>query len=262
MAERKIKVYGDLTSDEKFKSEMEKIEQQGYVKTHRSNDTGIGKTLEDLLGVEENSVQAADLGSVELKANRRTSNSKITLITKAPSKRGVNNKVLRKKYGYQTEESVELNPDVNVLHSALNGNDFNTLNGKPFMKLTFQDDKMYVEHKEDGVLEDVYWKKEDIEKAFKKKYPAGKLYHVQADSKKDDDGVESFHYNGVDVLSDFSAEQMFELLKNGEMDVDIRLGIYESGKYKGKPHDNGTAIRISPKKLDKCFKDKKELIKK
>ena len=191
MAERKIKVYGDLTSDEKFKSEMEKIEQQGYVKTHRSNDTGIGKTLEDLLGVEENSVQAADLGSVELKANRRTSNSKITLITKAPSKRGVNNKVLRKKYGYQTEESVELNPDVNVLHSALNGNDFNTLNGKPFMKLTFQDDKMYMEHKEDGVLEDVYWKKEDIEKAFMKKYPAGKLYHVQADSKKDDDGVES-----------------------------------------------------------------------
>ena len=262
MAERKIKVYGDLTSDEKFKAEMERIEKEGFVKTHRSNDTGIGKTLEDLLGVEENSVQAADLGNVELKANRRNSNSKISLITKSPSKRGVNNSVLRKKYGYQTEESKKLNPNINVLHTSVNGKDFNTLNGKSFMKLTFKDDKMFLEHKEDGVLEDVYWKKEDVEKAFKKKYPAGKLYHVQADSKKDKDGVESYHYNEAHVLSDFSSEKKFDIIKRGDMEVDIRLGVYESGTKQGKPHDNGTAMRISSKKLDKCFKTKKELMKK
>ena len=184
------------------------------------------------------------------------------MITKSPSKRGVNNSVLRKKYGYQTEESKKLNPNINVLHTSVNGKDFNTLNGKSFMKLTFKDDKMFLEHKEDGVLEDIYWKKEDVEKAFKKKYPAGKLYHVQADSKKDKDGVESFHYNEADVLSDFSSEKMFDILKSGDMEVDIRLGVYESGTKKGKPHDNGTAMRISSKKLDKCFKTKKELMKK
>ena len=61
MAERRIKVSGDLTSDDKFKSEMERIRDKGFIQSHRSGDTGIGKTLEDELGIEENSVQTSDL---------------------------------------------------------------------------------------------------------------------------------------------------------------------------------------------------------
>jgi hypothetical protein len=114
MAERRIMVSGDLTTDAKFKEAMEEIRDRGFIESHRKGDTGIGKTLEDELGVEENSVQAADLGRVELKANRKNSNSKITLFTKSPDKRGVNNKVLRAKYGYKTEESRELNPNINI----------------------------------------------------------------------------------------------------------------------------------------------------
>lgn len=81
MAERRIKISGDLTSDEKFKSELERIRDKGFIKSHRSGDTGIWKTLEDELGVEENSIQASDIGDVELKANRIGSNSKVTLFT-------------------------------------------------------------------------------------------------------------------------------------------------------------------------------------
>jgi hypothetical protein len=61
MADQRIKVSGDLTSDEKFKEELERVKAKGYIPSHRAGDTGIGKTLEDELGVEENSVQAADL---------------------------------------------------------------------------------------------------------------------------------------------------------------------------------------------------------
>lgn len=84
MADRKIFVSGDLTSDDKFKEAIEQVEKKGFIQSHRTGDTGVGKTLEDELGVEENSVQAADLGEVELKATRRDSNSKLTLFTKAP----------------------------------------------------------------------------------------------------------------------------------------------------------------------------------
>lgn len=171
MAERKIKVSGDLTSDDKFRKEMEKIRDKGYIKSHRSGNTGIGKTLEDELGVEENSIQASDIGDVELKANRIGSNSKITLFTKSPNKRGVNNKVLRKKYGYKTDESRELNEDIRVLHTSVNGSGFNTLNGEPFMKLTSREDRIYLEHAEDGILEDVYWDEEQLKKAFEKNIP-------------------------------------------------------------------------------------------
>ena len=61
-------------------------------------------------------------------------------------------------------------------------------------------------------------------------------------------------------LENFSAERMIEGLKSGELDVDIRLGVYASGDRKGKPHDNGTAIRVSSKKLDECFDKKKKLL--
>ena len=259
MAERRIKVSGDLTSDDKFKSEMERIRDKGFIQSHRSGDTGIGKTLEDELGIEENSVQTSDIGDVELKANRIDSNSKLTLFTKAPDIRGVNNKILRKKYGYKTDESRELNNDVQILHTSVNEISFNTLNGKPFMKLTAKDDRLYLEHAEDGILEDVYWDKEQLKKVFDKKYPAKKMYHVQAESKMEG-GEEAFHFIEACCLENFSADKMLDGLLSGELEIDIRLGIYASGKRKGKPHDNGTAIRVSSNKLDNCFDKKKKLL--
>ena len=259
MAERRITVSGDLTTDAKFKEAMKEIRDRGFIESHRKGDTGIGKTLEDELGVVENSVQAADLGKVELKANRKNSNSKITLFTKSPDKRGVNSKVLRAKYGYQTKESRELNPNINILHTTVNGKGFNSLDGEPFMKLKEKDDKIYLEHVTDGILEDVCWSKDNLKKAFDKKYPAKKMYHVQADSKVED-GNESFHYNEAYSLENFSLDDMVASLMSGDLEMDIRLGVYASGNRKGKPHDNGTAFRVSPSKLDDCFAVKKKLL--
>ena len=259
MADKKIFVSGDLTSDEKFKDAMKEIERKGFIPSHRAGDTGVGKTLEDELGIEENSVQAADLGTVELKATRKNSNSKLTLFTKAPKKRGVNSSVLRAKYGYKTDESKALNPNLKILHTQVNGREFNTLEGKPFLKLTERDKRLYLEHAKDGILEDVYWDQDQLKKTFGKKYPSGKLYHVQAES-KEEGGTELFHYDEAYSLEDFNAERMIEGLKTGELGVDIRLGIYASGLRKGKPHDNGTAIRVSPKKLDECFNKRKKLL--
>ena len=259
MAEKTIRISGDLTSDDKFKEKLSKIRDKGYISTHRSGDTGVGKTLEDELGIEENSIQASDIGDVELKANRVGSNSKMTLFTKSPNNRGVNNKILRQKYGYQTDESIELNENINVLHTSVNGKDFNTLDGEPFLKLTSRDNRIYFEHAEDGILEDVYWDEEQLRKAFNKKYPAKKMYHVQAESKIID-GVESFHYTEAYSLEDFCADKMMDGLLTGELEIDIRLGVYASGKNKGKSHDNGTAIRVSPNKLDRCFNKKNKLL--
>lgn len=257
---KKIVVTGDLTSDEKFQEEMKKIKAQGYIPTHRSGDTGVGKTLEDLLGVEENPVQAADLGDVELKANRKDSNSSVTLMTKAPSKRGVNNRILRKTYGYKTDESKELNTNAKILHSTVTSKGFNTLNGEPFMKLTFKDDRMYLEHAKDGILENVYWDKKKLTKAFDSKFPKGKVYHVQAKSQTGKNGKEEFHYVTADSLENFNSDKMYDLLKKGDMEVDIRLGLHASGEKKGKEHDNGTAFRVSSQKLDDCFDTKKKLL--
>lgn len=71
----------------------------GWITTHRSGNTGIGKTLEDLLGIDENNYQEKDFGEYELKASRCNSNSMLTLFTKSPLPKG-SNTALRLAYGY------------------------------------------------------------------------------------------------------------------------------------------------------------------
>lgn len=44
-----------FTLDE-FIARFKQIKNMGWVKTHRNGQTGIGKTLEDLLEIEENNI--------------------------------------------------------------------------------------------------------------------------------------------------------------------------------------------------------------
>ena len=73
------------------------IRTKGFVKTHRAHDTGIGKTIEDLLGIKENNLRLPDAGEIELKAKRIDSGSMLTVATKSPLPKGAN-KVLFERY--------------------------------------------------------------------------------------------------------------------------------------------------------------------
>lgn len=57
------------------------IKKKGYVRTLRRGSTGIGKTLETLLGIKENNISSPDLGHIELKAQREYHTGLITLFT-------------------------------------------------------------------------------------------------------------------------------------------------------------------------------------
>ncbi len=59
-----MKKYNELIKD------LKKIEKQGFVKTHRGGNTDIGKTLEDLLGIEENNIAGPNGHQTELKSAR------------------------------------------------------------------------------------------------------------------------------------------------------------------------------------------------
>lgn len=73
-----------------FVREYSKICGMGWIRTHRSGPTGIGKTLEDLLGIVENNIDGPDFGDYELKSCRLDSNSirattAATTISSAPT---------------------------------------------------------------------------------------------------------------------------------------------------------------------------------
>ena len=66
---------------EDFQAKLQAVSKREFVQSMRKGDTGIGYTLESLLGIKENNVPLADLGDIELKAYRKDSGSMLTLFT-------------------------------------------------------------------------------------------------------------------------------------------------------------------------------------
>lgn len=67
---------------------LNEISRRGFVGTLRPGDTGVGMTLETLLGINANSSQAPDFKGIEIKAKRRrgvSTTNRSTLFSKVPN---------------------------------------------------------------------------------------------------------------------------------------------------------------------------------
>lgn len=232
-----------------LKTRLKEINEMGYIKTHRSGPTGIGKTLEDLLGITENNIAGPDLNDLgELKSCRNNQLSMVTLFTKSPSPSKINTTLLET-YGY-------FDPKRNnkkILHTTINGVNYNTINGTPYgFKVEIEGDRLYLRTNFPEKI-DAYWEKEGLKEAFENKLP--KLIFVKADSR----GIgknEEFHFVEAYQLEGFSFENFVELIKNGIIKIDIRIGQYPDGRT----HDHGTAFRVINNYIDKLFNTKIKLL--
>ena len=244
-----------------FLREIVKIKQMGYVQSHRAGPTGIGKTLEDLLGITENNIAGPDFAIYELKTARKESVSMLTLFTKAPEPKGANKKLLET-FGYLQrkvprdhkqltltgEEVDESNIPIEEkeLHTTVDAIKPNSVG----LKLEIRDNKLYIAN-DRGV--EAYWDNDTLRKAFEKKYH--KLIYVLADHKKEK-GKEYFWYTEAYLLASFSFERFSELVSEGKLKVDIRIGHYPDGRL----HDHGTGFRILPRYLPQCFETIRQIL--
>ena len=239
---------------EEFIKKFTKITEMGWIKTHRAGPTGIGKTLEDLLEIPENNIEGPDFGDYELKAMRSSANSMLTLFTKTPKPPKVNS-VLLETYGFATDNYEN---GKKVLHSTLNAHNFTPLgNTGKSLKIKCHSNKIAIV--DNAKNEPAYWESSELEKAFLKKYKY-RLIHVFADSifNGSNKSDEEFKFHTAWELYDFNFENMINLLKEGILKVDIRIGQYSDGS----PHDHGTGFRIQEQYLDKMFKSKNVLVEK
>lgn len=69
---------------EDFTKAYKEIVKMGWIYSHRKGDTGVGKTLEDLLGIKENNINGPDFGEWELKTHRLNSESALTFVHLLP----------------------------------------------------------------------------------------------------------------------------------------------------------------------------------
>lgn len=216
-----------------FIREFKKIKDCGWITTHRSGPTGIGKTLEDLLEIPENNLGEPDFGDYELKSCRLNSQSMLTMFTKT-SQPPRSNTYLRKKYGYA---SSAYDNDKKVLHCTLTAAHFVPI-ADTGRKLKIVCDKEKISIASDLEIENVFWNKEALHKTFEKKYK-NKFVYAKAES-RGSGAKEEFYYSEAYEVSGFDYNAMITLLEQGKIFVDLRIGQYPDGRT----HDHGTGFRI------------------
>lgn len=233
-----------MTLDELIKK-LGKIKADGFILTHRAHDTGIGKTLEDLLGVPENNFSLPDVGDIELKAKRIDSQSMLTIATKSPEPRGVN-RVLFEKVKYKDEFGHY------CLHSTVYGSRFNNQG----LKISFSNDILELENRA-GIK--VYWPISVFNDVLVSK--SNKILLVFAETSGErKTKSEKFHFVEAYLLSGLNIDKFSKAIEDDKLKVDIRIGVYRSGINAGKYHDHGTGFRIDKRNFLELFDRFEQLI--
>ena len=223
---------------EDFKVKFEDLRSKGYVPSLRKGPTGVGYTLETMLGISENNIALPDIKSVEIKAHRSKGGNLITLFT-------FNNKVWKmspldaiRKYG---------SPDKNGRLGL-----YYTMSLKPNsggLFLDVSDKEISVRHTSGEVI--AVWEVEKLTERFKQKLPA--MLFISAFSEERGDS-EFFHYYRAQLLRGTSSKILANQFRSESILVDLRL--HDKGT---RARNHGTGFRISEANLPLLFEKIEEI---
>jgi hypothetical protein len=221
-----------------FTKRFKEIKALEFVPTMRKGPTGIGYTLETLLGIEENNNAHPDIDGAELKAHRTKGNSLITLFT-------FNNKVWKmppleavKKYGSLDKDG----------RQGL----YYTMSLKPNsagLFLDVQKVEISVRHISGDIV--ATWQLQDLSQRFMQKSPA--LIFVSAFT-EERDGLEYFHFYRAQLMKGTSPELLADQFREENILVDLRL--HDKGTI---ARNHGTGFRTYEDKLPLLFQSVTDL---
>lgn len=229
-----------------FRKKLKKIYKLGFVESLRSSDTGIGKTLEELIGIPENNVTRDFQFNgqvIELKSQRMNASSRVTLMTKSPHWEPFSAEKIIQKYGYSDAKGRQ------GLKVTITATDFNTRRLK--MQIDKTHKRLNIVHEADGVI--CYFQINELMDKIREKLSQNLLI-VFAETKKKK-RKECFHYCEAYFLSGLSEENFERLLLEGTIVWEFRMHIKENGSVR----DHGAGFRISEKYLPELYATKEKI---
>ena len=260
---KKAKIY----TKKELLQKLKEIADMGWVSnTRHGNDGGVGNTLEDLLGIEENNLPIPNAAEWELKTQRINTASLTTLFHSEPSPRAIHfvPQILLPLYGWVHQESGKKYPKGEMsFRQTIHGQ---TRSDRGFMVvidrrkkkvlISFNSGSVDVRHKKwlSSVKRHVglgeidpqpYWGFDDLE------HKAGtkllNTFYVQAEAKRVR-GKEYYRYTKVTMLQKFSFDGFLKALEEGKIlvDFDARTG-----------HNHGTKFRMKQGTLPTLYEKSK-----
>ena len=221
------------------KKRLSEIKSIGYVRTLRKGPTGIGYTLEELLGIKENNISLPDLGEIELKAQRENHIGMLTLFTFNRKAWKMNPLEAIRTYGSKDKNGrLGLYYTMGIIPNSVG------------LFLSVEEISIAVRSK-DGVLV-AEWKLEDIEERVNKKIRNVLLVKAKVEER---DGVEYFLFNRARLLyGGVSASILKNQFENGRLLLDLRL--HDQGT---RARNHGTGFRLYEKDLESFYKNIEEV---
>lgn len=235
-----------------LKKEFERIKKMGYVKSTRIGYTGIGKTFEDLLGKEEDTLELPDYHGIEIKTKRGYSRSYTTLFGATPQgKKEFEIKRLRSAYGYPDmiyKNQKLLNTSIQANCSTLVGNRF-------LFKLIvdYEEQKLFLlitDKNMNFIEKKSYWSFAVLKEKLERKLKYMALVKAWPNNI---DNETYYKYYDIDFYKLKTFEEFIRLIEDGTIRVTFKIGIFKKGVRAGEIHDRGTAFEIQEIDMLKLF---------
>jgi len=243
--------------------EFKKINEKGWIENRRhGNHGGVGNTLEDLLGIEENNLPIPNAAEWELKTRKLKSSSLVTLFHIEPSPRAMKlvPSLLLLKYGWKHQEAgkkyskEEMSFRQTIHGLAPSDRGFIVKINRTDRKVLISFNNKAVDKRHKDWLKSVksriglselnpqpYWGFDDLSNKVGTKLL--NCFFVEAETKKID-GKEHYLYSSVMMLTKFSFDNFLKQLELGNIlvDFDARTG-----------HNHGTKFRMKDKFLPALY---------
>ncbi len=258
-----------IYTKESLIAKLREIKAMGWIENGRhGNAGGVGNTIEDLLGIEENNLPIPNAAEWELKCQRLNTSSLTTLFHMEPSPTALKfvPLILLPKYGWAHKEAGKKYPATEMSFrqtiSALSRSDrgFKVMVDRSAEKVLISFDSTAVADKHSQWLGSVkkniglselnpqpYWGFQDLfHKAGTKLL---NCFFVGAEVKKVD-GKEFFQYSKIMKLSGFSIDRFITSIEIGDtlIDFDARTG-----------HNHGTKFRFRNSRLHELYENIEEI---
>ena len=244
-------------SKQELINKFHEIEGLGWIEntTRKTNDGAAGNKLEDLLGIPENNLPIPNAAEWELKTQRDTTSSLLTLFHSEPSPRALRfvPALLLPQYGWPHQEAGTLYPESEMsfratLNSTSYTRGFSVVVNDKERKVLIKFDSNQVQDRDAEWLKTVknrvgnlndfdiapYWGFDDLYSKARTKLL--NCFFVEFEQKRED-GILYFHYYKVHKLQNLHIGKLLEAIRNGivYIDFDARTG-----------HNHGTKFRINP----------------
>lgn len=229
---------------------LRSISNRGFIPSIRQGDTGVGMTLENLLGIAANPSKSPDYKGIELKAsrisNRGSVRNKSQLFSKTPSWKLSPMETAERLVatrGYIDGDGIQ------ALRHTISGNKPNSRGlyldvdyANDYLRQMFTD----VAVRDFNPEHDMTWVFDDLRKALKKKHR--ETFWVKA-FHNNDRTDEQFHYATVEHTKDPYIEKLETLFETGIVTMDYTLHLKPSGKAR----DHGYLFKLKPNCFEALF---------